>query len=181
MRTGTQWRVLISDQHQQATQQRADVERKPSWAGGDVAWATHGRMRPCPSGREVPRVYRSFRRPIRSTAIQKPSPTREGPPERFIGAEFSPHQSAHNLWPRTWPPGAPDAARSIRVPGKRPSSPRNWADNAPLHWRTQSPSGNRAFGTRPLTGPFGRPTNPMLGQNPAFARRPVTGPLGQRR
>ena len=74
--------------------------------------------------------------------------TREGPPGRFIGAEFS-------TVPSTTQTFGPGLGRPVRqtplvdhAPGKRPSSPRNWAD------QTRRFTGE--LNVRPVTGRLGR-------------------------
>jgi hypothetical protein len=108
--------------------------------------------------------------------------TREGPAERFIGAEFS-------TVPSTTQTFGPGLGRPVRqAPLVDPRARQTAKLTAQLGRPTRRFTGELnvrpvtgPFGTRPLSGPFGRPTNPILSQNPAFTRRPVTGPLGQRR
>ena len=105
--------------------------------------------------------------------------TREGPPGRFIGAEFS-------TVPSTTQTFGPGLGRPVRqAPLVDPRARQTAKLTAQLGRQTRRFTGELnlrpvtgPFGTRPLSGPFGRPTNPLLGQNPAFTRRPVTGPLG---
>jgi hypothetical protein len=108
--------------------------------------------------------------------------TREGPPGRFIGAEFS-------TVPSTTQTFGPGLGRPVRqAPLVDPRARQTAKLTAQLGRPTRRFTGELnvrpvtgPFGARPLSGPFGRPTNPALGQNLAFTRRPVTGPLGQRR
>jgi hypothetical protein len=109
-------------------------------------------------------------------------PAREGPVERFIGAEFS-------TAPVTTQSFGPGLGRPLRQPPiVNPRARQTAKLTGQLSRPTRRFTGELnprpvtgPFGTRPLTGPLGRPTNPVLGQNPLFAQRPVTGTLGQRR
>ena len=62
-----------------------------------------------------------------------------------------------DLWPRTWPPGAPDAADRSACPANGQAHRATEPSNAPLHWRTQSSSGDRplrdAAADRPVWPP----------------------------
>lgn len=106
---------------------------------------------------------------------------REGPAERFVGAEFSTAPSVTQSF-------GPGLGRPLRQPPSAdPRARQTGKLTAQLGRPTRRFTGELnprpvtgPFGTRPLTGPFGRPTNPVLGQNPLLAQRPVTGALGRR-